>query len=223
MQWVGEARVTEDDPPRHQRRAGRCPADPPDQADRYDRAKSSQHLLSGEGGQVKVVHLDDQRTQPDGAALRVPFSSSEVGDLAARHGNALGIVAGYPAATVEADEELAVPRHVRTDLTTRRNVNDGTWASPDPAASSAALASRLAKSTIGASSRGATLKRIIARARTPIARRRNHHRPSPRAPVAEPPTVSVGIWNRARRSSSMSGRRRWRGPGFDPTRGSRVA
>ena len=73
---------------------------------------------------MEVMHLDNQRAEPVGAALRVPLAAGEVSNLSARDRNAFAVRRGHPATALEADEELTKARDMRADLTAGSNVND---------------------------------------------------------------------------------------------------
>ena len=81
---------------------------------------------------MEVMHLDDQRTQPIGAALRVPLSAGEVRSLSARDWNTFAVRRGHPAAALEAEKHLPKSGVVRANLPTSRKVNDVDVRFPGP-------------------------------------------------------------------------------------------
>ena len=73
---------------------------------------------------MEVMHLDDQGTQPIGAALRVPLPAGKVRSLSTPDWNMVAICCGHPAAALEAEKHLPQSCDVRANLATGSNVND---------------------------------------------------------------------------------------------------
>ena len=73
---------------------------------------------------MEVTHLDDQGTQPIGAALRMSLAAGEVRSLSARDRNMVAVRCGHPAAALEAEKHLPKPCVMRANLTTGRKLND---------------------------------------------------------------------------------------------------
>ena len=76
------------------------------------------------GAEMQVMHLDDQSAEPVGSALRVSLAAGEVCNLSAREGHVWTAGGGNPAASLQADEELAETGDVRADFATGSNVHD---------------------------------------------------------------------------------------------------